>query len=383
MSLMKYLREFFKILNISEPKNCQTDSGEFEFYQNEVKALIKTGFLNRKYNLAQKRGLFNILANYSKKALKKREQLVQMYGFAPEGYVVDLTDSCNLKCKYCYSDCGNGEDHYIDFKTLNIIISEMRDIFGIRFVTLSGGEPFPKVIELAHIHKNITFYTYTNGTYISEEIAKKLKKLGNVIPCISLIGPEKIHDYVRGKGSYNKVIEAILHLKRNHIIWGISITESKLNIEYLLQHNFLDTILIFYPYFIRMMPYVYAGRKDLSNLILSADERRKIGKFIVNYRKNKKIIIHDYINDKTLGIDCMAGGVKYFHINSKLQLSPCVFMNIEKPIQIIKSADNSTNIFKLLISNKIFIKTREIQQNCKECIIIQEPNWREILLDSQ
>lgn len=378
---MKYLNNFFEFLEKSKTKKQPINSREFEIYKNEIGAFVKKSLFDKRYNFAQKRGLFNILVNYSKKALKKRAQFVQIHGFAPEGYVVDITDSCNLKCKYCYSNCGNKEEYYINFEILNIVINEMKRVFGIRFVTASGGEPFPKIIELASLHKNITFYTYTNGTHINEKVANKLRKLGNVIPCISLIGPKEIHDYIRGNGAYDKVMEAISHLKRNHIIWGISITESKLNIKYLLYYNFLDTILSFSPNFIRMMPYVCVGRKDISNLNLSTEERYKIGKLISNYRKNKNIIIHDYINDKTLGIDCMAGGIKYFHINSKLQLSPCVFMNVEKPIQI-KCVDNSTNILNLLISNKIFVKSREIQQNCKECIIIQEPNWRELLLKS-
>lgn len=154
----------------------------------------------------------------------------------PKEVYLEVTYKCNLKCIHC------GLAPYLnqsvsDELTFTEIMGILDQIFesGALGVSISGGEPFcrPDLFDiLEHANKiGLFFGIKTNGTLLTETMAKMLKKLGVTIVPVSLYGamPE-IHEYVTGvPGSFEKAIHAIQMLKSCNVRTGIRTSLMKCN----------------------------------------------------------------------------------------------------------------------------------------------------------
>ncbi|MBU6998547.1 MAG: radical SAM protein [Theionarchaea archaeon] len=130
---------------------------------------------------------------------------------------LNVTNACNLRCIHCHQESGPPLENELTEKEICHVISEAQEL-GARHMTVSGGEPLLRKDILA-----ILAYAYdcmegiqliTNGTQITDEIARVLKEL-NVAVQVSLDGArEETQDFIRGKGSYRKVIEGLKTLVR-------------------------------------------------------------------------------------------------------------------------------------------------------------------------
>ena len=154
----------------------------------------------------------------------------------PIGYCLDypnmaslkVTADCNLRCKHCYY---SGEPSTYtpndDFSTDDIfeLIDFLIDDLHILSLTLTGGEPFLRkdfIDIISHAKsKYIPLIIQTNGTLLTEEDVKELSKI--LYPktdaiYISLEAANKeAHDSIRGKGNFDKAINAIKLLKRYNL----------------------------------------------------------------------------------------------------------------------------------------------------------------------
>jgi len=125
-----------------------------------------------------------------------------------------LTDACNLNCLHCYLRKGA---NFIDFNDAKYVIDTFSEYEGIREKTLilSGGEPllhpcFSKILSYAS-RKNFHLFVLTNGLLIP----KMMRCLPhNCVFQISVDGDKERHEFLRGRGTYEKAIEAIRSLKR-------------------------------------------------------------------------------------------------------------------------------------------------------------------------
>jgi MoaA/NifB/PqqE/SkfB family radical SAM enzyme len=131
-----------------------------------------------------------------------------------------ITNVCNLRCKMCGQWSEEGYMHDMkerlrqelaldDWKRLVDELSE----HGVQWVLLRGGEPFlfPGIIDLLdYINDSGIFLSIdTNGTML-KKFAADLVRIGNMHLTISVDGPEKIHDQVRGvEGSFQRTREGI------------------------------------------------------------------------------------------------------------------------------------------------------------------------------
>lgn len=116
--------------------------------------------------------------------------------------VLWVTEDCNLRCKYCYVKAGE-KKNYMDRDTF---IKAMDLVKKNNFkLQIAGGEPLMNFNLIEQIYDylqnnkpGIRVNMQTNGTLITKEIAKKIKKM-NIGVGISLDGPPEINDKLRGK----------------------------------------------------------------------------------------------------------------------------------------------------------------------------------------
>ena len=72
---------------------------------------------------------------------------------------------------------------------------------GNRFFGILGGEPFmhKDLLKIFEANRDVYFQVFTNGHFITDEVAKRLRKCGNVTPLISVEGTEPVSDVRRGR----------------------------------------------------------------------------------------------------------------------------------------------------------------------------------------
>lgn len=119
----------------------------------------------------------------------------------------NVTYRCNLKCGYC-GVCGN-ETEEMDTRESLYRLDELADL-GSRFLGISGGEPLMRAdvgdLVRAARDRGLSVSMQTNGTLVRERL-DDVRSLNDLQ--VSLDGPRRVHDAVRGDGVFNRAVEAV------------------------------------------------------------------------------------------------------------------------------------------------------------------------------
>ena len=150
--------------------------------------------------------------------------------------VWNVTRRCNLKCVHCYAHAKNTSfDNELSTEQGRQLIDDLAD-FGSPVMLFSGGEPLvrkdlPQLAAYA-VEKGMRAVISTNGTLITPETARNLKKIGLSYIGISLDGMEKINDRFRGvNGAFRSALEGIKNSQAAGIKVGLRFTVNKFNVN--------------------------------------------------------------------------------------------------------------------------------------------------------
>jgi radical SAM protein with 4Fe4S-binding SPASM domain len=130
----------------------------------------------------------------------------------PRSLYLTLTDSCNLRCAYCYAaERKKRED--ADLETWKNYVSDIIDFSGKPVFTFTGGEPLlvPYVFDLASYIKEhgCECLLLTNGTLINtEETAAKIAEFFSMVKISLDTIDENISKELRGAGVVEKACNA-------------------------------------------------------------------------------------------------------------------------------------------------------------------------------
>src|SRR6266581_8623946 len=138
---------------------------------------------------------FGVKGMLSVNRFKRR---IKRGNYFPPFLYLSIINSCNLRCQGCWVDVE--EKDAIDFDTLNRTITNAKQ-HGNAFFGILGGEPFmhPRLLDMLAAHPDCYFQIFTNGHFITEERAQRMRQLGNVTPLISVEGSELVSDEHRGR----------------------------------------------------------------------------------------------------------------------------------------------------------------------------------------
>lgn len=246
---------------------------------------------------------------------------------------------------------------------------------GVYFVVISGGEPYvikDLLVRLFKKYNDMFFLTYTNGTLIDAALAARLGKLGNVAPAISVEGWEKQTDARRGPGTWNRILTAMGHLRRNGVLFGISVTATRYNLEVVTDDAFAEFFLdrgVIFGWYFMFMP---VGKDPMLDLVMTPEQRVRCGRRVNALREKYPLFLADFWNDGEIVGGCLAAGRQYLHVLNNGSVEPCVFAHF--------GIDNIRNKPLLDIVNSPFFK--EIRNafpynadgNLKRpCMIIDNP----------
>ena len=181
-------------------------------------------------NLAKEYGRKKQISKLTGKFLNyKQGQLIEL----PEEIVFEITGRCNLRCKMCYINFNQNKKDDVSKEDFIKIINKMPFL---KKITLIGGEAFIRkdIFDILDYleDKRIKFAISTNATMIMEKEVLKLKTYKNLLQInVSVDGNREIHDSIRGKGNFEKSLNAIRLLKKNNIFVGVTSVIMKENIN--------------------------------------------------------------------------------------------------------------------------------------------------------
>ena len=249
----------------------------------------------------------------------------------PWTILFDPTSACNLHCKGCWAaEYGHA---------LKLSLDEMRSIvkqgraLGTHFYMLTGGEPLIRkddIVTLAKENPECTFLIYTNATLVDEKLCRDIKKCGNITLALSIEGTKESNDDRRGEGSYSRTLKAMELLKREKILFGISICYTRKNVEAVTDDAFLDKMVdlgVKYALYFNYMPVGHDADKELIPTPMQRKYMYYFMKKMRNGKTGKPIFVMDFQDDGEYVGGCIAGGRNYFHVNSNGDIEPCVFIH--------------------------------------------------------
>lgn len=259
----------------------------------------------------------------------KQEEYREKYNCnIPWAILLDPTSACNLHCTGCWA-AEYGNKLNLTFDEIDSIIRQGKEM-GVYMYIYTGGEPMVRkadLIKLCEKHSDCQFLTFTNGTLIDEKFADEMLRVKNFIPAISVEGFEEATDGRRGKGTFQKVVNAMNILKAKKLPFGISCCYTSQNLDSISSEKYLDQMVEWGAKFVWYFHYMPVGNDAAPELMCSPEQREYMYRKIREYRTTKPIFAMDFQNDGEYVGGCIAGGRRYLHINANGDVDPCVFVH--------------------------------------------------------
>lgn len=295
--------------------------------------------------------------------------------------VLWLADFCNLNCKYCYAS-PNFSNKFMSIEIAKKAISKYTSKNFT--LILAGGEPLLNFTLIEEIYDYIKKNNYsckiglqTNGTLITDEIAKKLSKM-NINIGLSFDGDIKTNEELRGKSS--EVIRGIKFLSEHNKKINLNCVVSNKNIDKL--ENLVD--IAYYFGNVNGIGIDLLRKNETSIRDKSIDVAPK-EKIYINLKKaNEKIKLLTKLTGKKIGIreieetkfrkcfDCSSENYCYSSLGEAMVVIPngdtypCSSLVGNKEYYMGNIEDN-VNIIKLNSGKYKDCENCFYKKNCKGC----------------
>ncbi len=321
---------------------------------------------------ATTRGVFNIIVREillpGGDAATKKAFEARFGAIPPTLLALSPGKACNLRCKGCYADAGPASEK-LEWDVLARIVREARELWGLRFFIVTGGEPLAyhdqghDVLDLAEQNRDCFFQMYTNGTLIDDEMAERMGAVGNVTPAISVEGMREPTDERRGAGVFDRVLAAMSRLRQAHVPFGISVTALRDNVEQILADEVIDFFYgqmgAMYGWLFHYMP---IGRAITLEMMPTPQQRLWMMERMWQIIGQKHYFLADFWNSGILADGCISAGGRggYMHIDWNGAISPCVFVPYA-PLNIHQVYEQGQNLNDVW-ANPFFADLRRWQQ---------------------
>ena len=307
-----------------------------------------------------------------KKRLKRGE-------FFPPYLYISIINSCNLRCQGCWVDVGH-KQHKIEADALNRMISEAKQV-GNSFFGILGGEPLmhKQLFDVLQSHPDAYFQVFTNGHFITDDVAKRIRACGNVTPLISVEGTEIVSDQRRGRaGVFSDTMQGIENCLNNKVMTGVCTSLCQTNFKDLLTEKWVDRLIemgVMYTWFHIYRP---VGPEACPDLALSPEQQRAARKFVVEMRCKKPIIIIDAYYDADGHALCPAATGFTHHINPWGDIEPCPI------IQFATDSIHEDRPLAQTFNESSFLRDfrQTAASNTRGCIALERPDLIDRLVQS-
>jgi MoaA/NifB/PqqE/SkfB family radical SAM enzyme len=252
-----------------------------------------------------------------------------------------ISGTCNLHCKHCY------EQFNIDH-TAEVPIGHWKEVIhslqhrGCSVIVLTGGEPmlrFDDVLELLRSgDKNLSdFHLHTSGQGVTYEKACMFQEAGLTAVAVGLDDVDEVrHDSLRGhNGSYRNAVEALKHFHAAGVFTYVNMCATKELIRSGDLWKYFELMKSLNVGFIQLLEPRPAGGylQNGNDALLTDDDRNILMQFVEEGNSTKQfrdypIIYYVAHAESPEQAGCMMGGLFHFHIDSKGNVNPCVFLPV-------------------------------------------------------
>jgi MoaA/NifB/PqqE/SkfB family radical SAM enzyme len=305
------------------------------------------------------------------RSVQKHKQRLKRGEFFPPFLYISVINSCNLRCQGCWVDV-SAKQTKIDIESLNRTVNEAKAM-GNAFFGILGGEPFmhKELLDFLEGQPDVYFQVFTNGHFITDEVAKRLRKMGNVTPLISVEGTEIVSDERRGRSEvYSHTMQGLQNCLNNKVLTGVCTSVCRTNIDDLLTDKWVDRLIemgVMYCWFHVYRP---MGPEPMPELALEPEQLRRVRQFVVDTRATKPIVVIDAYHDGEGRALCPAATGFTHHIGPGGDIEPCPI------IQLATESIYDERPLKETFNNSSFLKDfREMAAgHTRGCVVLERPD---------
>jgi MoaA/NifB/PqqE/SkfB family radical SAM enzyme len=332
-----------------------------------------------------KRLLWKLVWNMGWKGMlsvqKHKERLKRGQVFPPFLYI-SIINSCNLRCQGCWVDVA-AKQEIITPEAFDKLLTESKAM-GNTYFGIVGGEPFmhPHLLDMLAAHPDCYFQVFTNGQFITDDKANRLRQLGNVTPLVSVEGNEVISDQRRGRpGVLSKTMQGIHNAVKNKLFTGVCTSLCQTNINDLLTEEWIDRLIemgVMYTWFHVYRP---MGPQANPELCLTPQQQLQARKFVVEMRAKKPIVIIDaYFDGEGRALCPAATGISH-HINPWGGIEPCPIVQFTRESIHATPTDSRPLRDKFLQSEFLRDFRTLAQSSTRGCIVLERPDLLKQLVE--
>ena len=295
--------------------------------------------------------------------------------FFPAFIMISVTESCNLSCSGCWVSYDGKQS--LSLEQLDGMIESCKKE-GSYFFGILGGEPlmYKGLFDILAKHRDCYFQLFTNGVLLTDEVAQRMKKLGNITPLISIEGLETESDARRGKNDvYRRTLEGVRACKKARLIIGAAASICKSNFDELVNRRYLDLLAKEGVHYMWYYIYRPVGLNPNPDNALDREQILSLRRFIVEQRRSAPLqVIDAYWDDKGRALCPAAVGISH-------HISPSGAVEFCPPLQMSKDFVNEkgSNLKEIFANSTFLADFRKLTaEQSRGCIILENP---ELMVD--
>jgi MoaA/NifB/PqqE/SkfB family radical SAM enzyme len=308
-------------------------------------------------------------------SVERHKQRLRRGEVFPPFLYISIINSCNLRCQGCWVDVA-AKQETLSFEAMNRLLAEAKEMGNV-FFGIVGGEPFmhPQLFDILAAHPDCYFQVFTNGQFITDEKARRLRQLGNVTPLISVEGNEIVSDVRRGRhGVLSKTMQGVHNCLKHKVFTGVCTSLCQSNFDDLLTERWIDRLIdmgVMYTWFHVYRP---MGPDARPELCLTPEQQLQARRFVVEMRARKPIIIIDaYFDGEGQALCPAATGISH-HINPWGDIEPCPIVQFTRESVHATEADSRSLRDKFIQSEFLRDFRTLAQSSTRGCIVLERPD---------
>lgn len=307
--------------------------------------------------------------NYRNMAAFDRRQ-AEGKPFFPAFVMISVTESCNLRCSGCWVSVEGRK--YLTAEQLDGIIRQSK-AQGSYFFGILGGEPlmYKGLWEVIEKHPDCYFQLFTNATLITDEVAQRMSRLGNITPLISIEGLREESDARRGRDNvYERTLAGLRACRKAKLIFGVAASIGRSNYDELVSRKHIEDMAREGAAYLWYYIYRPVGRNPIVENALTREQIRSFRQFLVDERMDAPLFIIDTYWDDMGRAMCPAATGMSHHI------SPSGAVEFCPPLQMAREFvnDNASNLIEIFNNSEFLASMRRMTaETSRGCILLENP----------